>query len=66
MNEEIRNLKGHIGTMSEQNEKLQTEIAALKNLERKNEMHLNDTRKHITELQEKLKKHDKIKVNFYL
>ncbi|XP_023293177.2 spindle assembly abnormal protein 6 homolog [Lucilia cuprina] len=61
LNEELSASKARISNLKEQNEKLHLEISALKNLERKHEMHLQDTRKEITELKEKLKKYDKNK-----
>lgn len=47
--------------MKEQNEKLHKEISILKNGERKAEMHLQDFRKEVNDLQERLKKCDKNK-----
>lgn len=59
--DEILSLKSSLSNVKEQNEKLMTEMAALRNTERKNEMHLIDSRKSIHELQDRIKKFDKIK-----
>lgn len=63
LNEELAASKARISNLKEQNEKLHTEISSVKNLERKNEMHLQDARKEIIDLKEKLKKFDKNKAD---
>lgn len=63
LNEELAASKARISNLKEQNEKLHLEISALKNLERKQDMHLQDSRKEMTELKEKLKKYDKNKAD---
>lgn len=55
--------KGRISNLKEQNEKLNLEISALKNTERKNQMHLQDSRKEINELKDNLKKYEKKKTD---
>lgn len=50
-----------MSTLKEQNEKLQSEISNIKNLERKHDMHLQDLRKELADSREKLRKMDKTK-----
>ncbi|XP_055849844.1 spindle assembly abnormal protein 6 homolog [Episyrphus balteatus] len=61
LRDEVGSLKSALSSVKDQNEKHMAEMAALRNVERKNEMHLLDSRKHIHELQDKIKKFDKVK-----
>ncbi|XP_065366567.1 spindle assembly abnormal protein 6 homolog [Calliphora vicina] len=63
LNEELAASKARISNLKEQSEKLHLEMSVLKNLERKHDMHLQDSRKEISELKEKLKKYEKNKAD---
>lgn len=59
LNEELIAIKGRLNNLKEVNEHLHSEVSTLKNQERINEMHLQDSRKETNELKEQLRKADK-------
>lgn len=63
---ELASSKSSVESLKEQNEKLRSETGALQNLDRQHEIHMSDLKRKISELQENIRKFDKIKVIFFI
>ncbi|KAL5285151.1 SASS6 family protein [Megaselia abdita] len=58
---ELSATKSTVESLKEQNDKLRTEMGAMQNLDRQHEIHMSDSKRKLFELQESIRKFDKIK-----